>query len=82
MMEVAMSSRADLDGDLARLVADSTELADENDRLRIINAEMLAVLESALPLLQEALPAVIDLDSAKDVVLKVQAAIGKAARDP
>ena len=76
-----MSSRADLDGDLSRLVADATELADENDRLRMINAEMLTALESALPILQEALPAVIPLDSAKDVVLKVQAAIGKAASD-
>lgn len=76
-----MSSRADLDGDLSRLMADSTELADENDRLRTINAEMLSALQSALPILQEALPAVIDCDSAKDVVLKVQAAIGKAACD-
>ena len=76
-----MSSRADLDGDLSRLVADATELADENDRLRMINAEMLTALESALPILQEALPAVIALDSAKDVVSKVQAAIGKAASD-
>lgn len=77
-----MTYRADLDNDLARLAADSMELAQENDRLRMINAEMLAALESALPILQEALPAVIDLDSAKEVVAKVQAAIGKAASDP
>ena len=76
-----MSYRADLDNDLARLAADSMELAQENDRLRMINSEMLAALQSALPILQEALPAVIDLDSAKDVVVKVQAAIGKAASD-
>jgi hypothetical protein len=76
-----MSSRADLDNDLARLVADSTQLARENDRLRMLNAEMLSALQSALPFLQEALPAVVDLDSAKDVVVRVQAAIGKAASD-
>jgi hypothetical protein len=81
MMEVAMPSRADLDNDLERLTVDSIELAQENDRLRAINAEMLAALESALPILQEALPVVIDVDSAKDVVVKVQAAIGKAASD-
>lgn len=76
-----MSSRADLDNDLARLASDSTALAKENERLRMINAEMLAALESALPILQEAQPAVIDFDSAKDVVVKVQAAIAKAASD-
>jgi hypothetical protein len=76
-----MSSPADLDNDLSRLAVDSTQLAQENDRLRMINAEMLAALESALPILQEALPAVIDLDSAKDVVVRVQAAIGKASTD-
>jgi hypothetical protein len=81
MMNVAMPYRAGLDGDLSRLVADATELADENDRLRMINAEMLAALQSALPILQEALPAIIHLDSAKEVVVKVQAAIGKAAAD-
>jgi hypothetical protein len=77
-----MSSRADLDGDLARLVADSTELADENDRLRRINAEMLAALESALPILQDASPPSVDLDWAKEVIAKIQAAIAKAESDP
>jgi hypothetical protein len=77
-----MSSRADLDGDLERLIADSTALADENDRLRRINAEMLAALESALPILQDASPPSVDLDSAKEVVAKVQAAIAEAESDP
>jgi uncharacterized protein YaaN involved in tellurite resistance len=77
-----MSSRADLDGDLERLIADSTALADENDRLRRINAEMLAALESALPILQDASPPSVDLDSAKEVIAKVQAAIAEAESDP
>jgi hypothetical protein len=82
MMEVAMSSRADLDGDLAQLMADSTALADENDRLRRVNAEMLAALESALPILQDAAPPAVDLDWAKEVTAKVQAAIAAAEQDP
>jgi hypothetical protein len=77
-----MSSGADLDGDLARLVADSTELAAQNDRLRRINAEMRAALESALPILQDAAPPSVDLDWAKEVIAKVQAAIAKAETDP
>jgi hypothetical protein len=81
-MEAAMSSRADLDNDLERLIADSRALADENDRLRSINAEMVAALESALPVLQEGLPAVVNVDLAKEAVAKVQAALGKAESDP
>ena len=60
MTGVAMSSRADLDDDLARLTSDSTELAQEHERLRMINAEMLAAVESTLPILDAALSAVID----------------------
>jgi hypothetical protein len=81
-MEVAMASRADLDNDLERLVADSKALADENDRLRMINAEMVAALESALPILQEGLPAVVNVDLAKEAVAKVQGVLGKAESDP
>ena len=77
-----MSSRADLDNDLERLIADSRALADENDRLRSINAEMVAALESALPILQEGLPTVVNVDLAKEVVAKVQVALGKAESDP
>lgn len=77
-----MSSRTDLDGDLDRLMADSTALADENNRLRRINAEMLAALESALPILQDASPPAVDLDSAREVIAKVQAAMANADRDP
>jgi hypothetical protein len=67
---------------LFRLTADATELANENDRLRTINAEMLAALEFALPILQEGLPAVVNVDLAKEAVAKVQAAVGKAESDP
>jgi hypothetical protein len=81
-MEAAMSSRADLDNDLERLIADTRALADENDRLRMINAEMVAALESALPILQEGLPAVVNVDLAKEAMAKVQAALGKAESDP
>jgi hypothetical protein len=65
-MEGAMSSRANLDADFDLLMADSTALADENDRLRRINSQMLAALESALPILQDASAPAVDLDSAKD----------------
>ena len=82
VMEAAMSSRADLDNDLERLIADTRALADENDRLRMINAEMVAALESALPILQEGLPAVVNVDLAKEAMAKVQAALGKAESDP
>jgi hypothetical protein len=77
-----MSSRADVDADLDRLMKDSTALADENDRLRRINAEMLAALEAALPILQDASPPAVDLDAARDVIAWVQAAIAGAQRDP
>ena len=53
VMEITMSSRSDLDTDLAQLSTDATQLADENVRLRGINAEMLAALKYALPVLQE-----------------------------
>jgi hypothetical protein len=36
---------------------------------------MLAALESALPILQDASPPAVDLDSAKEVIAKVQAEI-------
>jgi hypothetical protein len=41
-----MSSRSDLHTDFEKLTADATQMADENARLRKINAEMLAALQS------------------------------------
>ena len=61
-----MSSRADLDGGLDRLMANSTALADENERLRRINAEMLAALKSALPILEDASPPAVGFNSARE----------------
>jgi hypothetical protein len=82
VMEIAMSSRSDLDTDLAQLSTDATQLADENVRLRGINAEMLAALKYALPVLQDGLPESVDFDRMKEAVAKVQYAIGEAERDP
>jgi len=76
-----MSSRADVDADLDRLMKDSTALGEENDRLRRINAEMLRALEAALPILQDAAPPAVDLDAAREVIAMVQAAIAGAQRD-
>jgi hypothetical protein len=81
-MEITMSSRADVDTELVKLTADITQLADENDRLRMINSEMLAALQCALPLLQEGLPGSLDQDCAKEAVAKVQNAIAKGESDP
>jgi len=82
VMEITMSSRSDLDTDLAQLSTDATQLADENIRLRGINAEMLAALKYALPVLQDGLPESVDFDRMKEAVAKVQDAIAEAERDP
>jgi hypothetical protein len=76
-----MSSRSDIDTDLAQLTADITSFADANARLRRINAEMLAALKYALPVLQDGLPESVDLDWMKEAVAKVQNAIAEAERD-
>ena len=77
-----MSSRSNLDTDLAKLSTDATQLAEENIRLRGINAEMRAALKYALPVLQDGLPESVDFDRMKEAVAKVQDAIGEAERDP
>jgi hypothetical protein len=51
-----MSSRSDLHSGFEKLTADATQMADENARLREVNAQMLAALQYALPILQEGLP--------------------------
>ena len=76
-----MSSRADLDTDLGRLTEDATQLAGENDRLRRINADMLAALKYTLPILQDGLPVTVDTDWVKEAIGKVQDAIGRAESD-
>jgi hypothetical protein len=64
------------------LAADATQMAEENARLRKINAQMLAALQYVLPLLQEGLPATVNFDWSKEAVAKVQDALAEAERDP
>jgi hypothetical protein len=76
-----MSSRSDLQSDFEKLTADATQIADENARLRKINAQMLAALQYALPILQEGLPDTVNFDWTKEAIVKVQNAIAEAERD-
>jgi hypothetical protein len=80
-VEVIMSSRSDLHTDFEKLTADATQMADENARLRKINAEMLAALQYTLPILQDGLPETVNFDSTKEAVAKVQNAIAEAERE-
>ena len=77
-----MSSRADLNNDLEKLTADVTQMADENARLRKINAQMLAALQYVLPLLRDGLPATVNFDWTTDAIAKIQNAMAEAERDP
>jgi len=76
-----MSSRSDLHSDFERLTVDATQMADENARLRKVNAQMLSALQYALPILQDALPETVDFDWTKEAIVKVQNAIAEAERD-
>ena len=75
-----MSSPSDLHSDFERLTADATQMADENARLRKINDQMLAALQYALPILEEALPETVNFDWTKEAIAKVQNAIAEAER--
>jgi hypothetical protein len=76
-----MSSRSDLHSDFEKLTVDGTQIADENARLRKINAQMLGALQYALPILQDALPQTVDIDWTREAIVKVQNAIAEAERD-
>jgi hypothetical protein len=76
-----MSSRADLDNDFERLRADATQMADENARLRKINAQMIAALQYVLPLLRDGLPATVNFDWTEEAVAKIQNAMAEAESD-
>jgi hypothetical protein len=76
-----MSSSSDLNRDFEKLTADARQMADENARLRKINAQMVAALQYALPILQDGLPETVDFDWTKEAIAKVQNAIAEAERD-
>jgi hypothetical protein len=76
-----MSSRSDLHRDFENLTADAAQMADENARLRQINAQMLAALQYALPILQQGLPETVNFDWTKEAIDKVQSAIAEAESD-
>jgi hypothetical protein len=75
-----MSSPSDLQSDFERLTADATQMADENARLRKNNAQMLAALQYALPILEEGLPETVNFDWTREAIAKVQNAIAEAER--
>jgi hypothetical protein len=50
------ASRSDLDREFVQLKTDAMALADQNDRLRKINAQMLAALQYSLPVLERVFP--------------------------
>ncbi len=76
-----MSSRSELHRDLENLTNDAAQVADENARLRKINAQMLAALQFALPILQQGLPETVNFDWTKEAIDKVQNAIAEAESD-
>jgi hypothetical protein len=76
-----MSSGSDLHTDFEKLTADATQMADENARLRKINAELLAALQYTLPILQDGLPETVNSDWTKEAIAKVQHAIAEADRE-
>ncbi len=76
-----MSSGLDLHSDFEKLTVDATQMADENARLRKVNAQMLDALQCALPILQDALPETVDFDWTKEAIVKIQNAIAEAERD-
>jgi uncharacterized protein YPO0396 len=78
-----MSLRTELDADLAQLRTDVKRLGDENAKLRKINAQMIAALNSALPVLRDGLlPVSVNFDAINAAVAKVENAVAEAERDP
>jgi hypothetical protein len=78
-----MSLRTELDTDLAQLRTDVKRLGDENAKLREINAQMIAALNSALPVLRDGLlPVSVNFDAINAAVAKVENAVAEAERDP
>jgi hypothetical protein len=76
-----MVSRSDLQSDLEKLTNDTTQMSNENARLREIKDQMLAALHDALPILEECLPSTSDPDRTEGVIAKIQNAIAAAESD-
>jgi hypothetical protein len=76
-----MSTHSDLHHDFEALTADAAQMAEENARLRKVNAQMLAALQYVLPILQQGLPDTVNFDWTKEAIDMVQNAIAEAARD-
>ena len=76
-----MISRSELQSDLEKLTNDTTQMANENDRLRDIKVQMLAVLHDALPILEANLPATADPEWTEGVIATMQKAIADAESD-
>jgi hypothetical protein len=76
-----MSWGPDLHRDFEKLAVDAAQMADENTRLRKMNAQMLAALEYALPILQQGLPDTVNFDWTKEAIDKAQSAIAEARSD-
>jgi hypothetical protein len=71
-----------VDTALAGLTTQVTRLEDQNAALRDVNAQMLAALKCALPVLRDGLlPDTVDYDAISTAVSKVQDALANAEED-
>lgn len=77
-----MVVRSDVDTALAGLTTQVMRLEDQNAALRDVNAQMLAALECALPVLRDGLlPDTVNYDAISTAVSKVQNALANAEED-
>jgi hypothetical protein len=76
-----MISRSELQSDLEKLKNDTTQMSNENERLREIKDQMLAALQDAVPILEECLPGTADPDWTEGVIAKIRNAIAAAESD-
>jgi hypothetical protein len=77
-----MVVRSHVDTALAGLTTQVTRLEDQNAALRDVNAQMLAALKCALPVLRDGLlPDTVDYDAISTAVSKVQDALANAEED-
>ena len=76
-----MLTRSDIEADLKKLGGEMATLMCDNDRLRVVNAQMLEALTYVLPILRDAIPASVSFDWTRGGLAKVQGAIADAERD-